>query len=179
MNAFCTLLILTALLFSTVGQAGPDQPYSPTCQHVTCSRPILEIERNFNSHGPVAPSEMAAVYSGACYHLNRFYDPEKLQHGVLMLEPHEGQVYFNASFGFFYDENPWSQWTATTALETMSPRRTYAIKNFGAYSLVNTAEAYPDISMLYWMTQDPDSRSVFLIGNWNAGHRLFCELKAH
>lgn len=178
MNRF--LMALSTLLLSATSFATEDQPFSKACNVVTCTEKMKEIEAQFDHSQPLLPQEIPAVYSGECVHLSYYYDAEHIHYGMALFEsnPANGKPYFTGIFGFFNPENPWKDWDIARAQkETASSRFHFQVKDYKTYSLVNTAEKYPNNLMLYWLTQDSTTKDIYIVAAWGIEQRVYCQLK--
>ncbi len=153
------------------------QPFSETCPYLQCSEPMKRIENQFKLNQDVELSLGENVYSGECYHLSSSYDSRTLHYGLIFLSANGEHLRMNGLFGFFYPENPWIHWTPKDARKKFENSPSGELEHFGLHSAVNFAKNYPDVVWQYWLSQNPVTKELAVIGIWGSGHRLFCSLQ--
>src|SRR5687768_16520080 len=107
-------MLLGILLGASVNAAVqlPDQP----CRGRDCSAPMHDMVEKFFESVPVGDDGLPGLWSGGCYHAGSLYDSKTEHHGVVYLVRNDlGQVFFNGRFSFFFEKNPYADWTLQDA----------------------------------------------------------------
>lgn len=146
------------------------------CAGAYCSPAMNEMMQGFSAAGEV--DRRPFVASGICYHGSDDLDPGRAHHGVLLIDQKEGEYFLGGSFGFFYDEDPYQEWTVETAREKLGdiylPNHHLLFETDFAFADMN-----PEKTPLwkYWLRQS--GRALFVLGYWSEDHRLLCRMEIH
>lgn len=173
MHIFNLLLVLLGFHFAAA------EPLPVICPAVQCTEKMRAIERGLYAGTNVDRADLPAVFSGECYYRSPSYDPNHTHYGMTFFETRGSEIFFNGSFGFFYPENPWAGWTVEDARKQVADPYRFPTEEFTNYSFVDWGKGEPGVIWKYWMSQDPESKTIYLVSFWGFSQQGFCELKPH
>ena len=167
-NLLLALFLLPAPSFAAVD-------LNPPCDGMGCTPKMQSIADAFVAGTTIEAATLPLLASGECYHLANYYNPETTHHGVVLLDPHEGNVYMGGLFSFFTPENPYKDWT----LEKARAQSTNLYADNHKVELTSKF-AFSDMNAngselrLYWLKRD--ATHLYVIGQWSTQQRMYCEL---
>ena len=151
-----------------------ESPPEP-CAGLNCTPRMQEIAARFKAGTGFTESELPFLASGECFHHSPDLNPEIAHYGLELLDPNNGSVYMGGSFGFFYKENPYKNWTLDVArkaeADLYNPKHLVQFGKDFVYSNMNYGG---EEIWKYWLKRQ-DNRA-YLIGQWGHHHFIFCEL---
>lgn len=168
------LSLVTALIGLNFAAA---EPLPVICAAVQCTEKMQAIERGLYGGTNVDRAELPAVYSGECFHLSPSYNPNHTHYGMTFLETRGSEIFFNGSFGFFYSENPWANWTVEDARKNTPNPYKFPTEEFENYSYIDWGQNEPGVIWKHWLSQDPQTKTIYLVSFWGFTQQSFCELK--
>ena len=169
--------ILFCVFFSMrVSAAEVELPEHP-CNGRECSARMQGIVDNFKLAHAVEELTAPVLNSGECFHVGFGYSPSDTQHGVVYLakKPDTGEMHFSGSFAFFFETNPYADWTLGNISEKVPDPYRKAVEKVNDYTVAEWST--PDTLWVYFVRQDQVTGYLYLIGYWGAGHMLTCELR--
>jgi hypothetical protein len=170
--------ILLTLLLLPASASAEMEPWDP-CAGAYCPPKMQEIATEYlaATNAP-AVAEMPFVASGECYHQSYNYDPNYTHYGITLLDAKNGNVYMGGLFGFFYRENPYSQWDVVEARKN-SPRLYQDNHRVSMHKDYAFADMNPggDLQnrMNYWLRQS--GSTLYVIGLWGYTHIALCRFQ--
>ncbi len=167
------------ILFFFAFQFAAAEPLPAVCGAVRCTEKMVAIENGLYAGTHVEREDLPAVYSGECYYHSPNYDPNTTHYGLVLLETRDSQIFFNGIFRFFSPQNPWADWTIEDARNRIGNTFRYPVAEFANYSFVDLSHDGANSIWKYWMSQDPQTKSVYLVFFWGYWQQGFCELKMH
>lgn len=176
-NISAVLLTAIVLLFSQLLSASPSLPMAP-CNGRDCSTPMLSMVNNFYN-GSVITGQLPVVASGSCYHASVHYSSSKEHYGVIYLLNKEGSndIYFNGSFGFFFDQNPYADITTANAQQKFTEpfKKSFVTENGNLVADYSTQ----DTLWIHFLRHNSINNRYYLISYFGVSHMMTCELTPH
>lgn len=172
-------ILLLALVIPALAHAEVGKPWNP-CDGTYCPEEVQRIADEMMSAGAPEKAAVPFVASGECHHLSPYYNPEHEHYGVALLDLKDGRFFMGGLFGFFYSENPWSDWTVEMVRERST--NLYAENHLVtfyqsfAYADMNPGGASEN-QMKYWYRQRADK--FYILGQWGNSHTAVCRLTKH
>lgn len=172
-------LFLLALLPLTTFAREVPQPFD-ICSGFACPQAMQEISTEFLAAGGIELSQIPFVASGECYHRDRIYDPAHKHYGVTLLDLKDGILYSGGSFGFFYKEDPYADWTVESG-RAQSPNLYTSNHVVSIQPTFGFADMNPEGTgnsiVLYWYRQTPTN--FYVLGIWGGSHAHICRFQKH
>jgi hypothetical protein len=122
------------------------------------------------------------VYSGECFHHANTMNSNHPHYGVILLDTDQVTSYMWGLFGFFYNENPYKDWTVDVARRELikgDPVK-HKLENEETYSFADLNPGGQE-RWWYWLRQaDTENfKTLYLLATWGMSHQVFCELRKH
>lgn len=171
------ILFLLALLPLTSFARPIPQPFD-ICSGFSCPAAMSEISQEFLAAGPLNTSAFPGVYSGECYHRAHYYNPETKHFAAVGIDTQADQFFSGGSFGFFYKENPYSEWDINMVRKETPDlyaenHRVVMESTFGFADMNPNGKV--DAQVLYWYRQTPEH--FYVLGVWGSSQAFVCRLQ--
>lgn len=170
MSLFLSLLLPLAAFAAQI----PPEP----CGGLPCTPRILEIAAAFGAASGPGESELPFVASGECYHLADAYRPTDTHYGAVFLDVKDGKAYLAGSFGFFFPENPYRDWTVENSRERNPNlyQDKYRLELTPSFAF---ADMNPGQTPIWWYWVKRSGPKVLVMGHWGVSHRFLCDMSVH
>lgn len=154
-----------------------ENPPEP-CGGLPCTPRLHEIAAAFEAASGIEEGFAPFVASGECFHLADAYRPTDVHHGAVFLDVKDGKAYLGGSFGFFFPENPYQDWTVENSRERnpnlyQDKYRLELTPGF-AFSDMN-----PGQTPIWWYWVKRSGAKTYVMGHWGVFHRFLCEMSVH
>ena len=164
-----------AFIFGLSLQAFAMEAPTNQCYENSCSPEQARIWEKFERGGAFSSTAVGKVFSGSCYHKSFDYNGSTEHFGVVYPHTSERGIHFGGSFGFFYPQNPYADWTPENAENYMKPKRDEksVLHLESNYAWVDFNPGEPPIWRYYVRM---NGEKLVVMGFWGVSHTLFCEL---
>ncbi|MGE3920938.1 MAG: hypothetical protein AB7F64_08445 [Gammaproteobacteria bacterium] len=129
--------------------------------------------------GTTEAPELPIVASGSCYHASIHYSSSKEHYGVIYLLNKEGsnEIYFNGSFGFFFDQNPYTEINTANAQQKFAEpfKKSFIVEDGNFVADYSSA----DTLWMHFLRYNSNLARYYLISYFGVGHLMTCELTPH
>jgi hypothetical protein len=168
-------LILLVSLYSNLGHALQENIDSEYCstQYYECTDSQRDIVSRFWQGVTPSIANIESVFSGTCTMVSRYYDPAHVHHGYVELRKQGNDFGFHAEFAYFYETNPYSDFTIADALKK-DPMDSPYLLNFRENDIrivVNETAQYQ-----YFIRQTGPHQLV-MIGLQGINDSIICDLR--
>lgn len=121
---------------------------------------ILTDYKNAPDFFPV--DQLPAFASGACYHIEPGTNPLQTHYGMWLFDTKDGAPVYGGLFGFWYNSNPWQDWTIDQARERLKDSTPHPIDFLPteARGLIQ----FPKANIYYWFRRDEATHTLYLLG---------------
>lgn len=148
------------------------------CSGFNCPEAMKEINTEFLAAGGIETKQVPFVVSGECYHRSSYYNPSTKHYGVTLIDSKDGEFFSGGSFGFFYKENPYADWTVEIAREKSKelyqPNHKVFIEPTFGFADMNPG-GKPENTVHYWYRQN--SEHFYILGQWGYSQAFVCRLQ--
>ncbi len=167
-------LVFSGLLFSSFVWAGP-VPNDPCGGlRMGCTPWMKDLIADFHDGSDLLP--MVGTYHGACYYHSHTYANSHEHYGALYLETDaEGTMFFNGTFSFFARPDRYADWNLEKARSLIANPFRYPMESYGLYSVADFSHS--DGLWKYWVSQNPETKEIYLISYWSFFTRGFCRFQ--
>ncbi|MGZ3693005.1 MAG: hypothetical protein ACXWQO_02140 [Bdellovibrionota bacterium] len=160
--------------------AHAEPPPAHLCYGEHCVGKMAEIAQAFDNAQGIEAKLFPILASGECYSLGPYYNSERTDYGVVLLDSREGKFYMGGRFSYFMEPNPYADWTLEKARGEFKPTMfnlTHELELNDTYAYANMNRGTEGDPVFYWLRRSGDY--LLLEGFMGSSLSLFCQLHRH